>query len=56
VLSLTEPGSLIKQTQTAIQGTSSAADRAVLGIQLEDMKHEYDWRTFLDVTETIWPA
>jgi hypothetical protein len=56
VLSLTELGSLIKQTQTAIQSTSSAADRAVLGIQLEDMKHEYDWRTFLDVTETIWPA
>jgi hypothetical protein len=56
VLSLTELGSLIKQTQTAIQSTSSPADRAVLGIQLEDMQHEYDWRTFLDVDTTIWPA
>jgi hypothetical protein len=56
VLSLPELGSLIKQTQTAIQTASSAGDRAALGIQLEDMQHEYDWRTFLDVDETIWPA
>jgi hypothetical protein len=56
VLSLTELGSLIKQTQTVIQTTSSPADKAVLGIQLQDMQHEYDWRSFLDVTETIWPA
>lgn len=56
MLSPAELGSLIKQTQTAIQTTSSAGDRAALCIQLEDMQHEYDWRTFLDVDETIWPA
>jgi len=56
VLSLTELGSLIKQTQSAIDSTSSAADKATLSVQLEDMRHEFDWRTFLDVDTTIWPA
>jgi len=55
VLSLTELGSLIKQTQSAIDSTSSAADKATLSVQLEDMRHEFDWRTFLDVDTTIWP-
>jgi hypothetical protein len=56
VLSLTELGSLIKQTQSAIDSTSSDTDKAILSVQLEDMRHEFDWRSFLDVNETIWPA
>jgi hypothetical protein len=56
VLNLTELGSLIKQTQHALDSTSAPGDIAILSVQLEDMKHEFDWRTFLDVDETIWPA
>jgi len=26
---------------------------AALSVQLEDMRHEFDWRTFLDVHTTI---
>jgi hypothetical protein len=56
VLSLAELGQRIKQTQQAIDSTSSAADRAILSVQLEDMRHEHAWRSFLDEEETIWPA
>jgi hypothetical protein len=56
VLSVAELGSLIKQTQHAIDSTSSPADKAILAVQLEDMRHEHAWRTFLGVDETIWPA
>jgi hypothetical protein len=56
VLSLTELGSLIKQTEHALASAARPGDVATLSVQLEDMKHEFDWRTFLDVDETIWPA
>jgi hypothetical protein len=56
VLSLAKLGSLIKQTQRTLDSTSAPGDVAILSVQLEDMKHEFDWRTFLDVDETIWPA
>ena len=55
VLSLVDLGSLIKRTQDALE-TAGPTDAALLGVQLEDMKHEYDWRTFLNVDKTIWPA
>ena len=56
VLSLTQLGSLIKQTQHALDTATRPGDVATLSVQLEDMQHEFDWRTFLDVDETIWPA
>ena len=56
MLRLVELGSLIKQTQQALDSTSAPGVIAILSVQLEDMKHEFDWRTFLDVDETIWPA
>jgi hypothetical protein len=56
VLSLTQLGSLIKQTQHAIDTATRPGDVATLSVQLEDMRHEYDWRTFLDVDKTMWPA
>ena len=55
MLSLVELGSLIKRTQDALEA-AGPTDAALLGVQLEDMRHEYDWRTFLDVDKTIWPA
>lgn len=56
VLSLEELGTRIKQTQLLIKAASAPGDVAVLRVQLEDMKREFDWRTFLDVDKTIWPA
>jgi hypothetical protein len=56
VLSLAELGSLIKHTEHALAAAARPGDVATLSVQLEDMKHEFDWRTFLDVNETIWPA
>jgi hypothetical protein len=56
VLSLTELGSLIKKTQSAIESATASGDVAALSVQLQDMQREYDWRTFLDVDATIWPA
>jgi hypothetical protein len=56
VLSRAELGSLIKQTEYSLATATRPGDVATLSVQLEDMKHEFDWRTFLDVDETIWPA
>ena len=56
VLTLAELGRRIKQTQQAIESATAPGDVAALSVQLEDMKHEFDWRTFLDVDTTIWPA
>ncbi len=57
VLSLAELGRRIKQTQQRDRERFTApGDVAALSVQLEDMKREFDWRTFLDVDTTIWPA
>jgi len=49
-------GHAIRQTQEAIESASAPGNVAALSVQLEDMRHEFDWRTFLDVHTTIWPA
>jgi hypothetical protein len=56
VLSLTELGRRIKQTQQLVEIACTPGDVAALSVQLEDMKREFDWRTFLEVDTTIWPA
>jgi hypothetical protein len=49
-------GKADQAAQQAIESATAAGDVAALSVQLEDMKHEFDWRTFLDVDTTIWPA
>jgi len=56
VLSVVELGTRIKQTQQLMEVAPAPGDVAALSVQLEDMKREFDWRTFLDVDVTIWPA
>lgn len=54
-LTLAELDSLIKKTQETLDATESVSDKLALQCQLDDMKRELVWRTFLGEQETLWP-